>query len=305
MAEPAKIATLLMLLSLPVAGQGEPHYAGGGYRGDLVLLGARYLNPRLSRFTTPDPAQQFMSGYQYSAGTPVTLADPSGAMLPEDLAGSIERALDGLENEYATVTENTQRVKAENLKPVENPKRIIRRPAPPPPPPPHMRSTRHLVDSAPPRSLTSAIAELNTAEEKLNKVEHEILVVTMQRDHAAPGIRGKLFRLRFTARLRKLQAYRDEISQYREYYSLRVQNEHARYAETLKELQRRPFSQRLGHNPQTGQWELKSGWAPVMETLDANLLFDQLRILPSSAEQSTNEQKMMRVQAWIDSIPDR
>uniref|UniRef100_UPI003AF50CAF hypothetical protein n=1 Tax=Thiolapillus sp. TaxID=2017437 RepID=UPI003AF50CAF len=173
-----------------------------------------------------------------------------------------------------------------------------------PPPPPHMRSTRHLVDSAPPRSLTSAIAELNTAEEKLNKVEHEILVVTMQRDHAAPGIRGKLFRLRFTARLRKLQTYRDEISQYREYYSLRVQNEHARYAETLKELQRRPFSQRLGHNPQTGQWELKSGWAPVMETLDANLLFDQLRILPSSAEQSTNEQKMMRVQAWIDSIPD-
>ncbi|WP_419626157.1 RHS repeat-associated core domain-containing protein, partial [Thiolapillus sp.] len=128
MAEPAKIATLLMLLSLPVAGQGEPHYAGGSYRGDLVQLGARYLNPRLSRFTTPDPAQQFMSGYQYSAGTPVTLADPSGAMLPEDLAGSIERALDGLENEYATVTENTQRVKAENLKPVENPKRIIRRP---------------------------------------------------------------------------------------------------------------------------------------------------------------------------------
>ena len=303
MAEPAKIVTLLMLLSLPVAGQGEPHYAGGGYRGDLVLLGARYLNPRLSRFTTPDPAQQFMSGYQYSAGTPVTLADPSGAMLPE-LEGSIERALDGLENEHAAVTENTQRIKAENLKPAANQRRIIRRPAPPPPPPLHMRSTRHLVDSSPPRSLTNAIAELNTAEEKLNKVEHEILVVTMQRDHAAPGIRGKLFRLRFTARLRKLQAYRDEISRYREYYSLRVQNEHARYADTLRELQRRPFSKQVSRNPHSGQWELKSGWAPVMETLDANLLFDQLRILPSSAEQSTNEQKMMRVQAWIDSIPD-
>ncbi|WP_419605659.1 RHS repeat domain-containing protein [Thiolapillus sp.] len=93
-----------MLLSLPIAGPCEPHYAEGGYRGGLIQLGARYLNPRLSRFTTPDPARQFMSGYQYSASTPVTLADPSGAMLPE-LEGSIERALEGLENENAMVIE--------------------------------------------------------------------------------------------------------------------------------------------------------------------------------------------------------
>ncbi|WP_419606846.1 RHS repeat domain-containing protein [Thiolapillus sp.] len=304
MAEPAKIATLLMLLSLPVAGQGEPHYAGGGYRGDLVLLGARYLNPRLSRFTTPDPARQFMSGYQYGAGTPVTLADPSGAMLPE-LEGSIERALEGLENEHAAVTENTQRIKAENLKPAANQRRIIRRPAPPPPPPPNMRSLRHTVDSAPPRSLTNAIAELNKAEEKLNKVEHEILVVTMQRDHVAPGIRGALFRLRYTTRISKLQAYRDKLSGYRDFYSSLVKNEHARYSNTLRELQRRPFSQRLSRSPQSGQWELQSSRGPVMETLDANLLFEQLRILPSPAEQSTNEQKMMRVREWINSIPDR
>ncbi|WP_419648007.1 hypothetical protein [Thiolapillus sp.] len=302
MAEPAKIAVLLMLISLPVAGVCEPHYAAGGYRGDLVLLGARYLNPRLSGFTTPDPARQFMSGYQYGAGTPVTLADPSGAMLPE-LEGSVGRALDGLENEYATVTESTQPVKAYNLKPVEDPRRIIRRPAAPPPPPP-MRSPRHVVDSAPPRSLTSAIAELNTAEEKLGRLEQEILGITLQRDHAAPGIRGALFRLRYTTRIRKLRAYRDKLSGYRDYYSSLVQDEHARYAQTLRELQRRPFSQQLGRSPQSGQWELQPKQSPVMETLDANLLFDQLRILPPSAEPSTPEQKMMRVRAWIDSIPD-
>ena len=292
----------MMLLSLPTAGPCAPHYAGGGYRGDLIQLGARYLNPRLSGFITPDPARQVMSGYQYSAGTPVTLADPSGAMLPE-LEGSIEHALEGFENANARVTENTQRIKADNLKPVENPKRIIRRPASPPPPPP-VRSPRHVVDSAPPRSLTSAIAELNTAKEKLGRLEQEILGITLQRDHAAPGIRGALFRLRYTTRIRRLRAYRDKLSGYRDYYSSLVQDEHARYAQTLRELQRRPFSQQLGRSPQSGQWELQPKQSPVMETLDANLLFDQLRILPPSAEPSTPEQKMMRVRAWIDSIPD-
>ncbi len=303
-AETMKLWILLALLLQAGAGSPSPQYATAPYTGNLITLQYRELSYRLSRFVEPDPARQFMSGYVYSASTPVTLADPSGAMLPE-LEGSIERALEGLENENAVATENTQPIKAENLKPATNNRRIIRRPALPPPPPPNMRSPRHIVDSAPPRSLTSAIAELNTAEEKLGRVEQEILVVTMQRDHVPSGIRGALFRLRYTTRLSKLQTYRDELSRYREYYSLRVQNEHARYANTLRELQRRPFSQRLGHNPQTGQWELQPKRGPIMETLDANLLFDQLRILPSSVEQSTQEQKMMRVKAWIDSIPDR
>ena len=303
-AESMKLWILLALMLQAGSGSPSPQYATAPYSGELITLQYRELSYRLSRFIEPDPAKQFMSGYAYSANTPVTLADPSGAMLPE-LEGSIERALDDLENENAVATEDTQPLKVENLKPATNNRRIIHRPAPPPPPPLHMRSPQRLADSAPPRSLTSAIAELNTAEEKLGKVEQEILVVTMQRDHVPSGIRGALFRLRYTTRINKLQAYRDELSRYREYYSLRVQNEHARYADTLRELQRRPFSQRLSHNPQTGQWELQPKRGPIMETLDANLLFDQLREIPSPAAASTQEHKMMRVKAWIDSIPDR
>ena len=79
-----KTPTILLLYLIGTgAALGGPRYAGGEYNGDLIQLGIRDLNPRLSRFTTPDPANQFVSGYTYGANAPVTYADPSGAMIGE------------------------------------------------------------------------------------------------------------------------------------------------------------------------------------------------------------------------------
>jgi len=293
MAKPTRLTAVLLLLSLPIMGKCEPHYAGGDYRGDLIQLGARYLNPRLSRFTTPDPAKQFFSGYQYSAGTPVTLADPSGAMLPE-LEGSIERAISDLESEHAVVTESTQQVQSAAHVNTEKSQSIIRRPtrqAPPPPTPP---------------KLQAALAGLNTAEEELNLVDYQIRVARAQRERVIPGIRGVFGRLRLSAKLIDLRAQRGELTYKREYYSLRVQEEHASHIKTLRELQRRPMYRRIVRNEHSGQWELLPGRAPVMETLDANLLFDQLQVFPSPAERSLDEQqKIDRVQAWLATTQKR
>ncbi len=75
-----KLPTFLLLcLSAPVLS--SPHYAGGDYHSNLIQLGIRDINPRLARFTTPDRANQFYSGYTYGADAPVTYADPSGAMI--------------------------------------------------------------------------------------------------------------------------------------------------------------------------------------------------------------------------------
>ncbi len=72
---------LAALLLLPSTSWSDSHYARGDYRGDIIHLGVRNINPRLSRFTTPDPANQFFSGYQYGAAAPVTYSDPNGAMI--------------------------------------------------------------------------------------------------------------------------------------------------------------------------------------------------------------------------------
>ncbi|WP_419642448.1 RHS repeat domain-containing protein [Thiolapillus sp.] len=78
-----KALAILLYLAMIGTALGSPRYAGGEYNGDLIQLGIRDLNPRLSRFTTPDPANQFYSGYTYGANAPVTYADPSGAMIGE------------------------------------------------------------------------------------------------------------------------------------------------------------------------------------------------------------------------------
>ncbi|WP_419639982.1 RHS repeat-associated core domain-containing protein, partial [Thiolapillus sp.] len=79
-----KTPTILLLYLIGTgAALGGSRYAGGEYNGDLIQLGIRDLNPRLSRFTTPDPANQFVSGYTYGANAPMTYADPSGAMIGE------------------------------------------------------------------------------------------------------------------------------------------------------------------------------------------------------------------------------
>ncbi len=44
----------------------------------MYRLGARFYDPALGRFLTPDPARQYKSPYIYSGNNPVTYVDPSG-----------------------------------------------------------------------------------------------------------------------------------------------------------------------------------------------------------------------------------
>ena len=76
-----KLWILLALLLQAGSGSTSPRYATAPYTGGLITLQYRELSYRLSRFVEPDPAQQFMSGYVYSGSSPVTHADPTGAMM--------------------------------------------------------------------------------------------------------------------------------------------------------------------------------------------------------------------------------
>ncbi len=303
MAKPTKIIVILILLSLPVTGMCDPHYAKGDYHGDLIQLGVRYLSSRLSRFTTPDPAKQFFSGYQYGAGVPVTLADPSGAVLPR-LEGSIERSIAELENGGVVATENTQRLRARNRVQNEVPNRVIRRPAPTPSAP---YRRRHLLSNTTP-ALQDALYELNSTELRIDETEHQIYATTQQLNRTAPGIRGAPTRLRLSMKLRELRHQRTQMNHKRGYYALRVQEEHARYVHAFRRWQLRTHvrthAQPLGRNPRSGRWELQPGRVPVMESLDANLLFDQLHEIPTQAPQSLEErQRMARVREWLETTP--
>ena len=51
----------------------------------LYYFGARYYDPEIQRFTTPDPADQFHSPYKY-AGDPMTSVDPDGRWFWDDIA---------------------------------------------------------------------------------------------------------------------------------------------------------------------------------------------------------------------------
>ncbi|WP_419591869.1 RHS repeat-associated core domain-containing protein, partial [Thiolapillus sp.] len=81
------VAKLLIsvLLCMATAVNADSRYANGSYVGDLITLGVRDLSPRLSRFLETDPARQLFSAYSYAAGTPVTVADPTGAVLGSEL----------------------------------------------------------------------------------------------------------------------------------------------------------------------------------------------------------------------------
>lgn len=88
MAAMAKIVTKLLIpfiLCMAAAVHADSHYANGSYAGDLITLGVRDLSPRLSRFLETDPERQLFSAYSYAAGTPVTVADPTGAVLGSEL----------------------------------------------------------------------------------------------------------------------------------------------------------------------------------------------------------------------------
>ncbi len=111
-----KQALVLLCLIVPSTILGATIYAKGDYNGDLIHLGVRDLNPRHSRFTTPDPRRQFMSGYIYSASSPVTYSDPTGAMMEGEAVEAVVSSLDSAE----PVTTTT--VAKESVRPVAPPR---------------------------------------------------------------------------------------------------------------------------------------------------------------------------------------
>ncbi len=49
------------------------------YGFDLYYYGARYMDPKTGRFTTPDPVKDFLNPYSYVGNKPVNRIDPTGA----------------------------------------------------------------------------------------------------------------------------------------------------------------------------------------------------------------------------------
>jgi RHS repeat-associated protein len=58
----------------------RPKFSGRPYQEGLGLyyFGSRFYDARTGRFTTPDPAQQFVSPYIYAGNDPVSMIDPNG-----------------------------------------------------------------------------------------------------------------------------------------------------------------------------------------------------------------------------------
>ncbi|MEV1049233.1 RHS repeat-associated core domain-containing protein [Streptomyces sp. NPDC049916] len=58
----------------------QPYRFAGGYQDPTGLyhFAARYYDPNIGRFTTPDPSGQEKNPYLYAEGDPVNLIDPSG-----------------------------------------------------------------------------------------------------------------------------------------------------------------------------------------------------------------------------------
>ena len=72
---------ILLCLCTTNLSYADSRYANGSYVGNIITLGVRDLSPRLSRFLETDPEHQFSSDYSYTGGTPVTAADPTGAVV--------------------------------------------------------------------------------------------------------------------------------------------------------------------------------------------------------------------------------
>ena len=59
----------------------EQHYRFAGTYQDPTTthhIGARHYDPRIGRFTQPDPSGQETNPYLYAAGDPVNMIDPNG-----------------------------------------------------------------------------------------------------------------------------------------------------------------------------------------------------------------------------------
>jgi RHS repeat-associated protein len=67
----------------------QPYRFAGGYQDPTGLyhLKARYYDPRIGRFTSPDPSGQEKNPYLYAAGDPANRIDPNGTLSLQSFAG--------------------------------------------------------------------------------------------------------------------------------------------------------------------------------------------------------------------------
>jgi RHS repeat-associated protein len=63
----------------------------------LYYFGARYQDPKLGRFITPDPAKQFSSPYLYTSGDPLTEIDPDGRFSFSDFVSSVYHIFEAID----------------------------------------------------------------------------------------------------------------------------------------------------------------------------------------------------------------
>nr|WP_308288202.1 RHS repeat-associated core domain-containing protein [Streptomyces corallincola] len=60
----------------------------------LYKMGARFYDPRLGRFTQPDPSGQEQNTYLYAGGDPINNVDPSGLGFLDSVSGFLDNAND-------------------------------------------------------------------------------------------------------------------------------------------------------------------------------------------------------------------
>ncbi len=75
----------------------QPYRFAGGYQDPTGLyhFAARYYDPNIGRFTTPDPSGQEQNPYLYAAGDPVNRIDPTGLFSFADGVGVVAGTIAG------------------------------------------------------------------------------------------------------------------------------------------------------------------------------------------------------------------
>ncbi len=216
---------LATLILLPSAGVSDPRYASGDYRGDLIHLGVRDLNPRLSQFTTPDPANQFYSGYQYGAAAPVTYADPNGAMIEvastmmmevsEDMASLIDAP------ESAATAERTQKLTPsakDTTRASRNTVTLRKSPRMRVPP----QNQWDAIYMRLPEQMNTTMRFLDRTESRLASIEAEMRLKAQERDALPSGLRNYYKRMSLERQLRDLNIQRSEYLDQKKYYQERL-----------------------------------------------------------------------------------
>ncbi|MFI1532379.1 RHS repeat-associated core domain-containing protein [Streptomyces griseus] len=75
----------------------QPYRFAGGYQDPTGLyhFAARYYDPNIGRFTTPDPSGQEQNPYLYAEGDPVNRIDPTGLLSLSGIGNGITNAVSG------------------------------------------------------------------------------------------------------------------------------------------------------------------------------------------------------------------